>query len=69
MNLNEYMKGLKRSSKADDIPGSVEAYLEELCPVPGCGKKLKKFRKCCGYPVGYVGCNCGYKVFLTNGGS
>ncbi len=65
MDLTQYLKDLKRASKSDDIPGSVEAYLEELCP--NCGKKLKLYKKCCGNPNGYVGCNCGYKVIASGG--
>ncbi len=58
------LSGLKRSSKKDDIPGTVEGYLEELCPA--CGKKMKLYKKCCGSPNGYKGCNCGYKISLSN---
>ena len=64
MDLAAYLQGLKKSSKKDDVPGSVAEYLEELCPV--CGKKLKLYKKCCGNPFGYKGCVCGYKVHLTS---
>jgi hypothetical protein len=64
MNIQEYMKGLKRSSKADDIPGTVEAYLEEPCPA--CGKKLKLMKPCCSSKFGSKECACGYKIQLTS---
>jgi uncharacterized protein (DUF983 family) len=53
---------LKRSSKKDEIPGTVEAYLDEICP--SCMKgRLAKYRPCCGSPKGYTGCKtCGYKI-------
>jgi hypothetical protein len=63
--VSEYIKGLTRSSKKDDLPGTVEAYLEEICPVPSCGKKLKLMRPCCGSPYGKKECVCGYKVNLS----
>lgn len=63
MDLKEYLKGLKRSSKSDDIPGTVEAYLDELCP--NCKKKMRIYKPCCGNPKGYKGCVCGYKIQLT----
>jgi hypothetical protein len=50
MNMTEYLKGLRRSSKLDDIPGTVEAYLDEICPA--CKKKMKLFKPCCGNPKG-----------------
>lgn len=64
MNLSEYLKGLKRRNKDDDIPGTVEAYLDRLCP--NCGKGLKQMKPCCGSPNGYIQCrgNCGYKESL-----
>ena len=64
MDLAAYLQGLKKSSKKDDVPGSVAEYLEELCP--NCGKKLKLYKKCCGNPFGYKGCSCGYKVQLRS---
>jgi predicted RNA-binding Zn-ribbon protein involved in translation (DUF1610 family) len=60
--LTEYLRGLKRRSKQDDIPGSVEAYLEEPCP--SCGRAMKLYKKCCGNPNGYKGCKCGFKYVL-----
>jgi len=46
------------------VPGSVLEILNERCPI--CAKQLKKYRPCCGSPYGYKGCNCDYKVILTN---
>jgi len=43
MNISDYMKQMKRVSKKDDIPGAVDAYLEEECP--SCGKKLKLMKR------------------------
>lgn len=60
MDLQAYLKGLKRSSKQDDIPGTVEVYLDELCPE--CGKKQNIYKPCCGSPMGYKGCSCGYRT-------
>ena len=62
MNMTEYLKGLRRSSKSDDIPGTVISYLDEICPV--CKKKMKLYKPCCGSPKGHKGCVCGYKIQL-----
>lgn len=64
MNAVDYMKQMKRRSKTDDIPGTVEAYLDELCPIPGCGKKLKLMKPCCSSKFGTKECICGYKIML-----
>lgn len=63
MNIAAYIKSLPRSSKKDDIPGTVEAHLEEPCPV--CGKNMKLMKPCCGAPFGKKNCTCGYTVNLT----
>jgi len=59
VDISKFIKG--RRSKSDDIPGTVDEYLEEACPV--CGKGLKRMKPCCGSPQGYIQCraNCGYK--------
>jgi hypothetical protein len=64
VDLVEYMKGLKRSKRTDDIPGTVEKILEEeICP--SCKKSLRIYKPCCGSPKGYKGCAaCGYKIQL-----
>lgn len=62
--LSELLKGLKRSSKYDDIPGMRENLLNEPCPA--CGRALYKYRPCCGAQYGYKGCRCGYKINLTS---
>lgn len=62
MNLKEYMSGLKKSSKLDDVPGTVAEILEQLCPA--CERKLRRYKPCCGSKYGYVGCICGYKYQL-----
>jgi hypothetical protein len=64
MNIQEYLKGLKKSSKTDDIPGTVQEYLDELCPA--CGKKLKLMKPCCSSKFGSKDCVCGWKVQLTS---
>ena len=64
MIIREYMKGLKRSSKADDIPGTVEAYLDELCPA--CGKKLKIMKSCCSEKRRKKVCICGWTSYLES---
>lgn len=61
-NLAEYLRSLNRRDKTEPIPGTVEAYLEDLCPA--CGKRLMKSKPCCGHPNGHVTCSdptCGYK--------
>ena len=63
MNIEEHLRTLKRASKSDDIPGTVLAYLNEVCPVPGCGRKLK-LMKCCGNKQRKE-CVCGYKEIDT----
>jgi len=61
MNVQEMIANAKKGSKKDDIPGTVEGYLDELCPI--CGKKMREYKPCCGSPKGYKGCNpCNYKV-------
>ena len=67
MDLKSLLAGLKRSSKDDDIPGTVAAELDEICP--SCGKKMKQYKACCGAPYGYKGCNCGYKVYNPGTGN
>ena len=62
MNVTDYMKQMKRRSKADDIPGTVKEYLDTECPA--CGKKLKRYKPCCGSKYGYDGCVCEYKINL-----
>lgn len=51
---------LNRRSKSDDIPGTVEQILDEVCPV--CGRLMKKYKACCSNPLGHKGCSCGYKI-------
>jgi len=62
MNLKELIAKLPRTSKKDEIPGSVEKELDELCPA--CMKvKLAQYKPCCGAPKGYIKCRaCGYKI-------
>jgi len=62
MQVSDYMKQMKKVSKKDDLPGTVEGTLDEKCP--NCGKNMKLYKKCCGSPNGYRGCNCGYKIML-----
>lgn len=61
MELDSYLKTLKKRSKADDIPGTVAEILKEKCPA--CDSPMKKYNPCCGSPLGYTKCiKCGYKV-------
>ena len=62
MKISEMLNKAKKGSKKDDVPGMVDAILEEDCP--NCGRKLRLFKPCCGAENGYKGCNCGYKVVL-----
>jgi len=62
MKLSEMLAKLKTSSKSEDIPGTVESYLDELCP--SCQNKLKLMKPCCGSPNGTKQCSCGYKIQL-----
>jgi hypothetical protein len=64
MDLAAYLKGLKRSSKGDAIPGTVEAYLDEPCPA--CGKSMRLMKPCCSSKFGKKECVCGYKINLTS---
>ena len=59
MNAQDLIKDLKKSSKLNDIPGTVEVILESQCPI--CLRTLRKYKACCGNPNGYDGCVCGYK--------
>ena len=60
MKLEEMLSKATKASKKDDIPGTVDAILDETCPA--CGRKLKQYKPCCGSPKGYRGCSCGYKI-------
>jgi hypothetical protein len=62
MKLSEMLNRGVEAKKDDDIPGSVDAILDEECPV--CGKKMRLYKPCCGANNGYKGCRCGYKVIL-----
>jgi len=55
---------LKRASKKDPIPGTVDKKLESPCPF--CGeRKLLKMKACCGAKNGYIWCqNCNYEKIL-----
>jgi hypothetical protein len=66
MNVNDYMKQMKRGSKKDDLPGAVDRLLDEKCPA--CGKTMKLYRPCCGSPQGFKGCPCGFKVNISDSG-
>lgn len=61
VNLNEYLKGLKRRSKIDPVPGTLEKELDEPCPL--CGRNMIQLKPCCGSPYGLKQCApCGYKI-------
>ena len=62
LNLQKYLEGLTRSSKKDDIPGTVEAYLDELCPL--CSEKLKIMKPCCAEKYRTKVCVCGWKRYM-----
>jgi len=62
MDVGQLLSGLKKTSKKDDIPGTVEQYLEEVCPA--CHGTLKIMKPCCGEPRRVKQCACGYKVYL-----
>lgn len=65
MDIKEYIKTLKRVSKEDDVPGTVEAYTDDPCP--SCGKKLKIMKPCCSEKRRTKVCGiCGYKEFLES---
>lgn len=65
MNLKEYLKGLKRRTKDDDIPGTLLRVLDEKCPL--CERNLKLMKACCGSPYGLKECRaCNYKINLTS---
>jgi hypothetical protein len=62
MNISDLLKSLPKRSKKDDIPGTVEAYLDELCPA--CGGKLKLMKPCCSNPRKSKVCVCGWTQYL-----
>jgi hypothetical protein len=62
MDINEYLKGLKKSKKSDDIPGTVESYTDKPCPL--CGNKLKIMKPCCSSKFRTEECICGWKSYL-----
>ena len=58
MNLMDFV--VKKRSKKDDIPGTTEGEVEKTCPV--CGRKMRRYKPCCGNPEGYIGClPCNWK--------
>jgi hypothetical protein len=58
MNLMYFI--VKRSSKKNDVPGTTDGEVEKPCPV--CGRRMRKYKPCCGNPEGYIGCvPCGWK--------
>lgn len=60
--LDAYLKTLPRKNKLSDIPGTVDSYLEDMCPV-SCGGQMRKMKPCCGSPKGYLECGkCHYKI-------
>lgn len=66
MKLSEILKGLKKTSKKDDIPGTYEL-LDESCPA--CNSKMRLKKACCSNPDATKECtngNCGYKVVVNN---
>jgi rRNA maturation protein Nop10 len=64
MDLTEYLKGLKKVSKTDPIPGTLDRYLDEKCPE--CGGQIRLLKPCCLYKFGTKECSvCGRKVRLT----
>lgn len=60
MDAQELIAGLKKSSKKDFIPGTVNKMTERMCPM--CGKMLAEMKACCGSPHGLYACVCGYKI-------
>lgn len=64
MNVQEMLAKAKKGSKADDVPGTVEAYLDELCPA--CGKKMKLMKPCCSEKHGSKKCVCGYRIIISH---
>ena len=60
--LNDYLKSLTKRQKHDPIPGTIEGYLDQDCPL--CGRTLAKMKPCCSNPNGHVACSdplCGYR--------
>ena len=62
MNIQELLKTFNKRSKKDDVPGTVQQYLDEECPV--CGKKLKIKKACCSSKHPTKECVCGWKLLL-----
>lgn len=64
MSIADIIKSLPRRSKVDDIPGTIEEYLDERCPL--CSRKFKIRKPCCSNPNFTKECSCGYKIILTD---
>jgi hypothetical protein len=63
MNFKEMLARGKKTSKDEDLPGTVLSVLTDVCPL--CGRPMREYKACCGSPKGYIGCrNCNYKVNL-----
>ena len=62
--LNNYLKGLKRKSKNDIIPGT-GSISEETCPL--CDRQLHLLSPCCASKYWTLECKpCGYKRILED---
>ena len=62
MNLAEYVKGLKRRTKNDYMPGQ-GVMSDKPCPL--CGLLMFRLHPCCGQPNPILNCNkCSYKQII-----
>lgn len=60
--IAEMLKGLKRGSKQDFVPGTLDEILERTCPLCGTEVHLARMKPCCGHAKGYIWCKkCDYK--------
>lgn len=60
--MENFLRGLRKGSKKDDIPGTIEQ-TDDPCPL--CGERLKIKKACCASDRREYICRiCGWKSYL-----
>lgn len=60
--VSDLVGSLKRGSKKDFVPGTLDEVLDRHCPICGPETHLAKMKPCCGSAKGYIWCKrCNYK--------
>jgi hypothetical protein len=63
MDLQAHLKGLKKASKSDPVPGTFMAMLDENCPE--CNTQLRLLKPCCLHSGGTKECGgCGWREYI-----